>query len=370
MKEKKLKKLYIITRSMKAGGCEHVIAQLANRFCSEGIEVSLFTVYRHDSFYPLDGRISVRPLNDREEGRSRDTFSVFSRFRKYVRDGKPDAVLAMPDMVNVWTSIFLAGTGVPVIVSERNDPARFPASKMKRLLRRPAYWFARGVVFQTHQQKAFFPKRIQDLGTIIDNPLDAENMPPAYSGQREKTVVTAARLASQKNLMLLIGAFRAYSKTHPDWKLIIYGEGPERERLENAAGELLNGTVFLPGENKELAEAIRMAGMFVLSSDYEGMPNALIEAMALGIPCVSTDCPVGGPASLIQQEENGILVRTGDAAGMTDAMSRIADDPALAASIGKNAEQIRRRLEIGAVADKWRSYIEKVIEDEKERAET
>ena len=90
MKEKKLKKLYIITRSMKAGGCEHVIAQLANRFCSEGIEVSLFTVYRHESFYPLDERISVRSLNDREEGRSRDTFSVFRQFRQLVRDGKPD----------------------------------------------------------------------------------------------------------------------------------------------------------------------------------------------------------------------------------------------------------------------------------------
>lgn len=358
---KKLEKLYIITRSMKAGGCEHVVAQLANRFCAEGTAVSLFTVYRHDSFYPLDDRISVCPLNDSEEGKARDTFAVFRLFRKYVLEGKPDAVLAMPDMVNVWTSLFLAGTGVPVIVSERNDPARFPASRLKRLLRKPAYRFASGFIFQTEQQKAFFPERIRKLGTVIDNPLEVEQLPPAYHGQREKTVVTAARLAPQKNLPLLIDAFRAFSKGHPDWKLIIYGEGAERENLEKAAADGAAGSVILPGECREIADAIRTAGMFVLSSDYEGMPNALIEAMALGIPCVSTDCPAGGPASLIEQEENGILVRTGDAAGMAEAMGRIADDPALASRIGEKAEQIRQRLDARTVAAKWRSYIEQVI---------
>lgn len=366
MTGKRLEKLYIITRSMKAGGCEHVIAQLANRFCATGTDVSLFTLYRHDSFYPLDERISVFPLNDREEGRSQDTLKVFRLFRKYVREGKPDAVLAMPDMINVWTSLFLAGTGVPVIVSERNDPARFPASRLKRMLRKPAYRFAKGYVFQTDQQKAFFPKRIREKGTVIDNPLDAEQLPPAFTGTREKTVVTAARLAPQKNLPLLIDAFRAFSETHPGWRLVIYGEGSERDNLERAAGKAGAGTVLLPGENRNIAEAIRTAGMFVLSSDYEGMPNALIEAMALGIPCVSTDCPAGGPASLIRQGENGVLVRTGDAAGMAEAMCRIADDPQLAAQMGEKAERIRQRLDVRAVADKWRSYIEKVITADKE----
>ena len=370
MTGKKLEKLYIITRSMKAGGCERVIAQLANRFCSSGTEVSLFTVYSHESFYPLDGRISVRSLNDREEGKARDTFRVFRRFRACVRKEKPDAVLAMPDMVNVWTALFLAGTGIPVIVSERNDPARFPASRVKRLLRKPAYRFVKGFVFQTEQQMAYFPERIRKRGTVIENPLDTEAMPAAYSGPREKTVVTAARLAPQKNLTLLIEAFRIFSETRPDWKLIIYGEGPEREKLQNAAACMLDGTILLPGENREIAEAIRTAGMFVLSSDYEGMPNALIEAMALGIPCVSTDCPAGGPASLIRQEENGILVPAGDAGGLAEAMGRIADDPVFAAAIGKNAERIRNRLDARTVADRWRSYMEDVIDNSKESKRT
>ena len=369
MTGRKLEKLYIITRSMKAGGCERVIAQLANRFCATGTDVSLFSVYRHDSFYPLDERITVRPLSDREEGSSRDTFAVFRLFRKCVLEGKPDAVLAMPDMINVWTSLFLAGTGIPVIVSERNDPARFPASRLKRLLRKPAYRFAKGFVFQTEQQKAYFPERIRNRGTVIENPLDTEMLPSVFEGQRNRTVVTAARLAPQKNLTLLIDAFRIFSESRPDWKLIIYGEGSERNHLEKAAAEAHPGTVILPGECRELAEAIRTAGMFVLSSDYEGMPNALIEAMSLGLPCVSTDCPAGGPASLIFQEKNGILVRTGDARGMAEAMGRIADDPAFAARIGKEAERIRQRLDVRTVAEKWRSYIERVIENNKERTE-
>ena len=356
--KRKLQDLFLVTRSMKGGGCEHVIAQLLNRFSELGIRCTLLTEYKHESFYPLRPDIRVIPLLDRDSCGGKDVPKIFGNLRNIVKEEKPDLVLAMPDMVNVWTALFLAGTGIPVVVSERNDPAQFPKGKLKRWLRGPAYKKVKGFVFQTEQQRDYFPDRIRKAGTVLDNPLDTSELPAPYAGEREKTAVTAARLAKQKNLPLLIEAFRIFHETHPDWKLVIYGEGPDREELERLAA---GGAVSLPGERQDVAGRIRKAGMFVLSSDFEGMPNALIEAMAMGLPCVSTDCRAGGPASLIRNGENGFLVPVRDAKRMAEVMGTIADDPERAAAIGEEAAGIRDRLERNAVADRWLSYLESML---------
>jgi len=131
------------------------------------------------------------------------------------------------------------------------------------------------------------------------------------------------------------------------------------------AAKLPEGAVLLPGASKTLLPEIRTAGMFVLSSDFEGMPNALIEAMATGLPCISTDCPAGGPASLVQDEVNGLLVPVGDVRAMAKAMCRIADNEDFARLLGENAAKIRDRLDANTVASKWREYLERVIKQTK-----
>lgn len=356
-----LRKLFLMTHNMAGGGCERVIAQLANRFAAAGVDCAVLTEYRHESFFPLEEGVRLVPLSEGAACRSRDIPRVYGALRRLVRRERPDVVLAMPEKVNVWTVLFLLGSGVPVVVSERNDPERHPESRLKRLLRRLVYPFARGFIFQTEQQAAYFSPRIRRRGIVLDNPLDLSRVPEPCGGAREKTVVTAARLSPQKNLPLLLAAFRAFYKAHPDWTLVIHGEGEERAALERLAAELPAGAVSLPGASGDVLERMKNGGMFVLSSDFEGMPNALIEAMAMGLCCIATDCPAGGPAALISDGENGLLTPVGDSAALAQAMLRAAEEPGLAARLGEAALGIRTRLDADVVAEKWRTYLERSI---------
>ena len=169
------------------------------------------------------------------------------------------------------------------------------------------------------------------------------------------------KLTLKRDLPLLLAAFRAFYKAHPDWTLVIHGEGEERAALERLAAELPAGAVSLPGASGDVLERMKNGGMFVLSSDFEGMPNALIEAMAMGLCCIATDCPAGGPAALISDGENGLLTPVGDSAALAQAMLRAAEEPGLAARLGEAALGIRTRLDADVVAEKWRTYLERSI---------
>ena len=358
---KKLRKLFIVTRNMAGGGCERVIAQIANTLSDEGVECKILTQYAHRSFYPLGEKVQLETLLDRNSCSGKDIPKIFLKLRRIVKKEKPDVVLAMPDMVNVWSGIFLRGTRIPLVVSERNDPARFPENSWKRKLRNPAYKNVNGFVFQTAQQRAYFPEEIQKRSIVLDNPMDCSAFPLREQDCTEKTVVSVGRLSAQKNHELLLKAFGLFHKDHSDWKLIVYGEGCERARLEELGKSIAEGSVLFPGEVHDVPYRIRNAGMFVLSSNYEGMPNALMEAMALGIPCISTNCPIGGPESLILDGENGILVPPADEKAMADAMERIAEDTGFANRIGKKAAEIRERLEVRRVVGRWKDYLESFL---------
>ena len=257
--------------------------------------------------------------------------------------------------------LYLLGTGVPVVVSERNDPNRHPESKVKRILRCLIYPFADGFIFQTKDASRYFSHAIQKRGTVLDNPLDTTRIPERHTGERKRTVVAAGRLHEQKNFDLLIRAFARFYKTHHDYSLIIYGEGPEKEKLHKLASSLgISGAVELAGQSKTLLEDINDSGMFVLSSDYEGMPNVLIEAMACGLPCIATDCPIGGVRSLVTSGENGLLIPVGDEDALHDAMVKLADDGSYATWLGQHAAAIRNRLDENVVAKEWLNYLDRV----------
>lgn len=354
-----MKRLFIMTHNMAGGGCERVIAQLAGRFSDWGIECTIVTEYACASFYPLDARVRLVPLLAGSACPSRQIPRAYLRLRRLVRRERPDVVLAMPEKVNVWTVLFLLGSGVPVVVSERNDPRRHPESRVKRILRALLYPFARGFVFQTEQAAACFSKRIRRRAAVLPNPLDAARLGPPWNGARERRVAFVGRLEPQKNVPLLLAAFARFHAAHPDWTLALYGDGSQRETLEAMARALLpEDAVAFFGLCPDVAERIRRAGIFALCSDFEGMPNALIEAMALGLPSVATDCPSGGCASLIEHGHNGLLVPPGDAEALCRALGRLADEPALAASLGLRARELAVRLDDRRVAGEWRDYLE------------
>lgn len=358
-----MNKLLIVTHKMSGGGCERVIAQLLNCFARDGIECKLVTECGVPSFYDLPESVEQIYLTFDQNLPARKIPKAYRKLRKLVKQEQPDVVLAMPEKVNVWTVLFLLGTGVPVVVSERNDPHRHPESRVKRILRSLLYPFARGFVFQTKEASRYFSRGIQKRGIVLDNPLDTSRIPARFEGERRRTVVAAGRLHEQKNFDLLIRAFARFYKTHHDYSLVIYGEGPEKDRLLKTASRLgIAGAVELAGQSKTLLTDINDSGMFVLSSDYEGMPNVLIEAMACGLPCIATDCPIGGVRSLIASGENGHLIPVGDEDALFEAMSKLADDESYAAWLGQHAAGIRTRLDETKVAKQWREYLEHVAE--------
>jgi glycosyltransferase involved in cell wall biosynthesis len=220
--------------------------------------------------------------------------------------GVPGALFDVPACV---------GLGIKHIISERNDPAHFGGSTITRIVSRLLMRKANGFVFQTKDAQAFYGGEIAKHSVIIPNPLFIGDDYPdtQYVGEREETIVTTGRLNKQKNHPLLIRAFKRIAVEFPEYKLIIYGEGPERQNDEALISELgLQERVLLPGTINDVPAKIYKSSLYVLSSDFEGMPNALMEAMALGLPCISTDCPCGGPRELIYKGYIGMLVPVDD----------------------------------------------------------
>ncbi|MDF2943525.1 MAG: hypothetical protein K0S01_2383 [Herbinix sp.] len=353
--------IVFVTRSMLSGGAERIIAELTKYMVKKSIECKIITLDKEKVFYHLPEQVEIHAIGEMSPNRYLDKWIRYKELRRYVKQLKPDLVLSLPEDIGIFVIPALLGTKIPVVVSERNNPWDMPWKKGTRLMRRLFYPFASGFIFQTEQAASFFSTRVRKRGIVLPNPLDLERVGKPWEGARRKEIVGAGRLEQQKNFPLLIKAFARFYESHPDYSLCIYGEGSLREELNNLAMSLLPPeTYHLPGRTTELLEHMRGAAMFVLSSDYEGMPNVVIEAMAMGMPVISTDCPSGGSAFLIDNEKNGLLVPVGDEVALSKAMDRVAQSNEFAVEIGKNAQQIKHKLDSEVVAEKWREYLHAV----------
>lgn len=352
-----MKKIDIITKAMTSGGAERVIAQLANYFVAHGICCRIITTDNREVMYSLNEKVKVVPIGEKSDNKVIDRVQRYKAIRKLVLLEKPDVVLSMPEDTGIYVILALLGTGIPVYVSERNNPWVMPDVKVTRFLRKVAYPFATGLIFQTEMAKSFFSPKIQKKGIVLQNPVDATRIPEPYAGKREKRFVAVGRLEPQKNFPLLIKAFAEFNKEEPDYKLTIYGEGREREKLEKLISGLnLENSVELPGRDKDVLNKINSAAGFILSSDYEGMPNALIEAMCMGMPVISTDCPSGGPRMLIENEINGFLIHVNNADELEEKMMLIANTE-VGVKVGKAAEKLKDQVATERVFEEWKNFL-------------
>ena len=357
-------KISFVTRNLSAGGAERVIAQLAQYMCEKEVQCEIITIDQKEIFYPIPSEVKNYQIGKKSNNKISDKFLKYWTLRSYIKLSKPDVVLAMPEEIGIYVIPALLGTGIPVVVSERNNPWVMPWKKVTRVMRKIFYPFAKGFVFQTKEAASFFSQSIRNRGVVLPNPLDLERIPEPFYGEREKEIVGVGRLEPQKNFSLLIKAFAKFHQTHPDYKLTIYGEGSKRNELENLAQSLLPKSSYsFPGKSKDLLNQIKKAKMFVLSSDFEGMPNVLIEAMAVGMPVVATDCPSGGPKELIRDGENGLLVPVNDVEAMACAMSKIADSEEYAKILSYNALEVKKKLDSNIVSEKWLSYLREIGEN-------
>lgn len=358
----KMKKIIIITRSMDAGGAERVIAQLANYMVENEIQPTIVMLNNKEVFYNINRKINIIPIGKKSNKIYIDKILKYKEVRRIVNLEKPDIVLALPEEIGIFVIPALLGKRVPIVVSERNNPWVMPHKKITRLCRILFYPFADGFVFQTNQAASFFPKNIRKKSIVLPNPLDVDRIPKQWKKKRKKQVVGVGRLEKQKNFPLLINAFLLFYKKHNDYTLTIYGEGSLKDELQKLAASLLpHESYSFPGKSNDLLNIINSSSMFVLSSDYEGMPNAVIEAMAMGMPVISTDCPSGGPRELINSEENGILIPVGDVNALYKAMCDIAEDQQYEKMLGENAMLIKEKLDSYIISEKWKVYLERVI---------
>lgn len=223
-----MKKISIITKAMTSGGAERVIAQLSNYFVSHSIACRIITTENCEVMYPLDEKVELVAIGKKSNNKIIDRILRYKAVRKLVLSNKPDVVLTMPEDTGIYAILALIGIGIPVFVSERNNPWIMPNVKITRLLRKVAYPFVKGIIFQTEKAKSFFPKHIQRKGVVLQNPVDATRIPMPYKGERRKVIVGAGRLEKQKNFSLLISAYAEFAKEVPGYELYIYGEGKLR----------------------------------------------------------------------------------------------------------------------------------------------
>lgn len=353
-----MKYLFVAT-GMRFGGAERVMSILANEWYSRGEKVRFFlTGTPAESSYPLSEGIKiVSSFQTAQEARFEQTVHI-REIRKECLNWKPDVVVSFYNDICALTAIAIMGLNIPLIYSERNDPNKVNQRAVDKLYRKIVENKADKFVFQTEGAKKCYPDKVQRRSCVILNPLDTASFPIHDFANEEKKIVSVGRLETQKNQLLLIEAFSMIMDQISDFRLIIYGEGKLREKLENFIQQKgLQGRVFLPGAKSGIQDQIKNAALFVLSSDYEGIPNALIEAMAIGLPCVSTDCSPGGARVLIENEKNGLLVPCDDAEKLASAMIKMISDRELAKQCGENAYEIRSRVEASVIANRWLEFI-------------
>ncbi len=353
-------KIAICIPSLGSGGAERVTSILANKLVEHGYDVNIVMLTRMLCVYPLSDKVKTQSLDCDGDANMPFVKRFAARLKKIrgaIKNLSPDVVISFMSETNIDVCLALLGINIPVIVSERNDPAVDPRSKVKQFMRKIAYLKPRGFVFQTPDAKSYFSKRIQKKSRIILNPLSG-TLPQTHEGEREKRIVAVGRLNKQKNFPMLIDAFSGFVGTHPEYVLEIYGEGLLEEKIKSyICSKNLDGKVLLKGFCRDVHERTNSAQMFVMSSDFEGMPNALLEAMAQGLPCISTDCPCGGPRMLIEHNENGLLVPVNDGEKMLEAMSYMAENPEEAKRMAQNAIRIRERTDVNAITEQWLEMI-------------
>ncbi len=344
---------------MATGGAERVLSILANSWAGRGWQVTLVTTHDegNESFYPLDHAVNLRPvlLSHIAHGGIRDNIRRVAALRKIIREESPDLVVSFLNFTNVLTLLACGGLDVPVIVSERLDPRVHPLSKSWNMLRRWLYPRAVVLVNQTEAAADWFRGWMGDKVHIIANPVIE---PQFRDGSAELTLppsslIAMGRLHRQKGFDTLLRAMVIVHNSAPHIQLTVLGEGPLRLDLETLRDDLgLREVVDFPGRVKHPHDVLKQADLFILSSVTEGFPNVLCEAMAVGLPVVSTDCP-SGPGEIVEPGENGILIPVGDPEGMAEAILTLMKDEATRKKMGESAGRVVQRFSLDVVLRAW-----------------
>lgn len=356
-----MKKILFLIPSLVGGGAERVMVTLANNL-SNTYEVEILTLTNTESFYQVDEPVTVSGIgctvNKKNSmtkffTRIKSAGKGFFGIRKAIKSKKPDVVIAFLNSVSQPLLLLKTFSRLKcrVIVSERADPNE--RGLLSRWFERTFFPKADVIVCQSKKASEFFREKDRKKVVIIPNPIRADAIPPLYTGERKKTIVGIGRLDEQKNFTLLINAFSKLDSKFSDYKLEIYGAGHMEKALNKQIEDLgLTDKACLMGAKKNVMFEIADASLYVMSSNFEGFPNALVEAMATGLPVISTDFPTG-VAKEVVKEKNGIVIPMKDEQALIDAISSLLSDEELRRSMSIENRKILNELEEKSVVALW-----------------
>ncbi len=387
--------------SLQKGGAERVMVNLADYFFEQGYKVTLVTTYLAPEEYEVkhaawkvvpagadravqvcdpdenpawvdpdggqkDGikRVFSALLKQEQEGRLKNLQKRKDKLTNIWKELKPDIVLSFIGKNNIMALSTATREDIKVVVSVRADPDMEYYDMSLKAGMLATFGKAAGIIVQTTTARKWFPVHLRKRCTILPNAINPAFIRPRYMGEREKSIVMVGRLDENKNQSLVMEAFaEVLKKGYSDYQLKLFGDGPDMIKLRHLAINLgIEKNVSFVGMVSNVAEHIEKTALFILASKQEGMPNALIEAMSLGLPCISTDCPCGGPKDLIMDGDNGLLVPVGDKTAMEEAIIKVLSDKEFADKIGQKAALVQEKYDPKVANEKWERYFERVLE--------
>lgn len=337
-----MKHIVFAIGSLHGGGAERVVSVWSSALAEKGYSVSVLVYARVENEYPVNEKVNVYPIAaSQQECNATSIPQRLRRFRAALKELRPDALISFLPEMQVYVALAAVGLGIPRVETVRINPWKSGIVDTKFApLWRWCFRSCRAVILQSEDQKPFFGRSVQKKSVVIPNPVNLryiENPKTEYSATPRK-IVAAGRLTKQKNYKMMIDAIGLVLPEYADVSLEIYGAGEQEEELASyIKAQGLEPNVKLMGRSNALYRVYQNADLYLMSSDYEGMPNALAEAMAVGLPCISTDCKTG-PRDLIDDGENGYLVPCGDAQVLAKTITQVLAMPAdVQRTLGQNA---------------------------------
>lgn len=355
--------------TLSHGGAERVMSVLANGLAAKGHNVTLVTDYSTEKEYAVDKVVERVVLDGQlgEKGKVGTLVRTVKRIRclrSLCKKKRAVALISFMRPANIRAILATSFTKTKSIFSVRIDPKVGYRSKRAKMVAKWLYPLADGCVFQTEEAKAWFVPNIQKKSKVIFNPISDSFYQVVPAAMQEKKIVTCGRLEKQKRFDLLIDAFHKVCDEFPEYKLEIYGVGALQEKLQAQIDTLgRQDRIKLMGRCEDVPNTIKTAGLFVLSSDYEGLPNALMEAMVLGLPVISTDCGGGGARALIEDGVDGLLVPVNNVDALAEAIRKNLAAPEAAKIRGEKAGAKAKGFSTENVTIQWETYIRHVVED-------
>jgi glycosyltransferase involved in cell wall biosynthesis len=346
--------------SLSHGGAERVASILANHWCQLGHEVTFIiqAAPQTKPHYKRDPSINIRSTSTarRSGGLLRAITNNLSRIkslRKHIKESKADYIVSFIDTNNVLTLLASIGVNSPVIISERVDPRKHSIGIMWKVLRYLTYPLADALVLQTENLLNYFPKSKKRTDLVIPNPVSNECTIAKLKAKKNYQLISLGRLVPQKGFDLLIKAFASIAKDIPQWRLNIYGDGPQEDELKRLIkiNKLENAASIIPSTSEPLKK-LAESDLYILSSRFEGFPNGLLEAMASGLPVIATNCP-SGPSGMIENNINGILIESESVDAMAASIKELANSLEKRMQLAKHAKKVQTAYSAATIAEKW-----------------